>query len=303
MPEALPPLSEQMQQAALDLLLEVGESPDDAAIRRKVEDWLESDPRHARAWDRAQRAWALAGRVPPPRTGPRRRMAAVAVAAVLVLAVAWVRAGHGDLHTAVGEIAASRLDDGSEVVLDGGSDLDVAAGEGGRDVTLLAGAAYFQVVPDAGRPFRVHAGEVTVSVLGTAFDVRLEREAVTVAVASGEVEVDSSGGNRRLRLHPGQQASVERLGGAVAVAAIDHGAVAAWRDGRLVVQDVSLSQVVEILERHHRGRLFIADAALARRRVTGVFDLSDPVAALRLAIAPHGGRMWAWGRLAVVWGA
>jgi len=75
-----------------------------------------------------------------------------------------------------------------------------------RGVTLKleAGAAKFAVTPDPTRPFRVLARNVSVTVLGTVFDVAFEGTAVRVSVERGRVRVDSGSASRELT--PGQSA-------------------------------------------------------------------------------------------------
>ncbi len=51
----------------------------------------------------------------------------------------------------------------------------------------------------------------------------------------------------------------------------------------------AIGDVVAMLGRYHRGMIVLRDETLAARRVTGVYDLADPVAALRTAIKPHAG--------------
>ena len=69
-----------------------------------------------------------------------------------------------------------------------------------RAVTLKleSGAAKFSVTPDASRPFRVLARNVTVTVLGTIFDVAFEGSGVRVSVEQGRVRVDSGALSREL---------------------------------------------------------------------------------------------------------
>jgi transmembrane sensor len=56
----------------------------------------------------------------------------------------------------------------------------VAVGPSGVTLRLESGTATFSVTPNPKRPFRVIAGDVTVSVLGTVFSVGLEARAVRV---------------------------------------------------------------------------------------------------------------------------
>lgn len=290
-----------VQRQAADLLMRLNDRPDDAALRGHLERWQAADPAHARAWARAERAWAATGGLAPAataptlavrRAGPPRWVAVAAVLAVVILAGLGVH--RDDWSAGPDEITHALLEDGSRVTLDAGSGLDVAFVADGREVRLIRGEALFQVAHDAARPFRVRVGEVTVTVLGTVFDLRLDDEAVAVAVASGKVRVDGADG-RHVELAPGQSLRADRRGGAWSTSAVDPDGIAAWRDGRLLVDDASLAQLVQALNRHTRAAVLIRDPELAQRRITGVFDLGQPAAALKAAAAPHGGVVRDWG--------
>jgi transmembrane sensor len=69
---------------------------------------------------------------------------------------------------------------------------------------LESGSAKFSVTADPARPFRVLARDVTVTVLGTVFDVSIEPSGVRVSVERGRVRVDSSSASRELS--PGESA-------------------------------------------------------------------------------------------------
>ena len=76
--------------------------------------------------------------------------------------------------------------------------------ERGVTLKLESGSAKFSVTPDPARPFRVLARDVTVTVLGTVFDVAIEATGVRVSVERGRVRVDSSSTSRELS--PGETA-------------------------------------------------------------------------------------------------
>jgi transmembrane sensor len=54
----------------------------------------------------------------------------------------------------------------------------------------------------------------------------------------------------------------------------------AWQQRRLVINDQPLSELIAELERYRNGRIFLSDSKLKELRVTGVFSLDDPDAAL-----------------------
>ncbi len=75
--------------------------------------------------------------------------------------------------TGAGQKSTVTLADGSRVILDANSTLDVAFAERQRAVRLLNGHAFFDVAHDPGRPFTVQAAGRVVTALGTQFDVKL----------------------------------------------------------------------------------------------------------------------------------
>jgi TolA-binding protein len=95
---------------------------------------------------------------------------------------------------------SSTLADGSRVVLDGpGTVLRKSLEE--RDDVLFeldAGGAQFEVARRPSRVFRVHAGAVTVQVIGTGFRVQRQQSRCRVAVEHGRVLVSWWGGSREL---------------------------------------------------------------------------------------------------------
>ena len=79
------------------------------------------------------------------------------------------------------------LADGSIVTLNTASRIETRMNGQERTVRLLEGEAFFEVAHDATRPFRVYAGDGMTVAVGTAFSVRLNKNAVEVVVSEGKV--------------------------------------------------------------------------------------------------------------------
>ena len=90
-----------------------------------------------------------------------------------------------------------RLADGSTAVpLDGSTEIELVEDRPERvGLSLARGRGRFEVTPRPGRPFTVRAGEVTVTVVGTAFTVERVADRVGVAVQRGTVRVDWATGS------------------------------------------------------------------------------------------------------------
>ena len=89
--------------------------------------------------------------------------------------------------TQVGEQKTIALSDGSTVILNTDSVLDIELTENSRIMRLTQGEAHFDVAPNPDRPFLVYAGDGIVKAVGTAFTVYLRKKAVEVTVSEGVV--------------------------------------------------------------------------------------------------------------------
>ncbi|WP_445371810.1 FecR family protein [Methylomonas sp. HW2-6] len=273
----------------------------DPALLAEFERWLAADAAHAEAYRRLQQLWSDLAEVEPglvpvaadlplqppkPVSAKIRQRARLPLALAASLALWWLSplslGLRSDFHTGFGEVRDIALSDGSAVHLNGNSALLVQFGAGQRRLTLLRGEALFEVSPDPARPFQVQAGDGLITALGTAFNVRVDGDNVEVGVTEHSVALDVQRGSGRQHgvLAEGEQAMFSREDGIGPASAVDQLAATAWRRGKLVFENRPLGDVVAELNRYHRGLLLIGDAALAERRVSGVFRTDQPLAVL-----------------------
>lgn len=102
-----------------------------------------------------------------------------------------------------------RLPDGSTVKLNANSSLQYNEdfGVGGREI-ILTGEAFFDVVKNEAQPLTVYAGNVSITVKGTIFNVRAYREDATVeaSLIEGAIEVsEKSDPERKILLRPNEK--------------------------------------------------------------------------------------------------
>jgi len=102
------------------------------------------------------------------------------------------------------------LKDGSKVYLNKGSGITVFPfSRKGRHVEL-SGEAFFEVSPDANRPFSITCGKTVTEVVGTTFDIRQSKDQVLLYVNSGKVIFRSIDDNQTaLALTSGEAAYFE----------------------------------------------------------------------------------------------
>jgi transmembrane sensor len=263
--------------------------------------WLSAHPANAAAFD-ATLAVALelqsAGdaiseglkEAPAPRRPARRGWlvaGGLAAAAAIVLAVmpygAIAPVPVQTYVTAKGEQRTVKLADGSTLEMNAGSRLSVTLGRHERHVAMPRGEAVFDVAADKARPFVIDAGDRTVRVVGTRFDVRHRGSELSVTVERGLVEVRPGGelAGRAWRLHPGQRLDTAEGVAAVALSTVDPQQVESWRAGRLIYRDQPLGDVVADLNQQFARPITLDDPALAQVRVSGVLVLDDQSAVIR----------------------
>jgi transmembrane sensor len=277
------------QDAAVDWWLRQNEgAPLSKTEKAAFDRWLAADPAHRAAFEEVAGLFGqLAQRCPGagPIRKKRRSKRKLAGAGVVATALALLLLGDApaylmsDHYAGVGAPERITLGDGSRIELDSRSAITVRFTGAERRIVLLEGEAWFEAAPDAARPFVVEAAGGTVTALGTAFDVALERGTAHVAV--GEHRVAVASGGRSVVVGEGQQTAYAKGAAAEAPAEADLDRVSAWRRRQLMFENRPLGEVVDALARYRRGLVLFADPALRSRRVTGVFRVDDPLAALR----------------------
>lgn len=270
----------------------------------ELQAWLDADPRHRDLLDAAQRAWRITGeQSTQPRMQAlrqaalenahasrraRRRTAMLATAAccLLALGLVWWWWMPRVYETGIGERTSVTLADGSTLLLDAATRVEVRMRGHRRDLRLEYGRATFAVAKDASRPFSVSAGDSTVIATGTRFSVeRLPRQ-LRVVLYEGRVEVADNGvaasniartdAHHNRTLTPGQEliASSDATRDA-RIARVDTGTARAWERGLLVFRDEPLDLAVARVNRYSRQALRVGDPAASRIRISGVFKAGD----------------------------
>lgn len=313
MPNNLEDNARVIRQEAFDWLIRLNEAAETPALRAEFEDWLYQSAEHGHTWERACRMWSSMGRAPAfyerANVSARRRSmrnfipsrraivttagAAIAFCLVYVLLPSLLLNFQADYQTRTAETQKITLPDGSSVLLGPASAITSDFTSGSRNIRLLAGEAYFDVVHDASRPFHVISKDLDVEVLGTAFDVRLSEEGTEVGLERGSIHTRGSVAGKKIdeRLSPGDIVTVSRQDGTLAKETIPLADIGAWRNERLIVVDATIGSVIEQIRRYHSSWITVPDIGLAERKVSGVFNLADPDQALVTLVAPYGGNV------------
>ncbi|MFT0139397.1 FecR domain-containing protein [Alcanivoracaceae bacterium MT1] len=181
-----------------------------------------------------------------------------------------------DYAAGVGETRAVALSDGTRLVLNTDTAVDVRFDETAREILLRRGEILVTTGAREARPLRVRSGGGVIRPVGTRFFVRLMDRATQIGVFEGAVEWRQGGGSP-VSLAAGRQATFG-AGGIPPVSALSVNA-AEWENGRLIAERMTVSRFVEELARYRYG-LVDCEPGVAALRVTGVFPLTDTDQAL-----------------------
>lgn len=275
-----------------------GEASD--AERAACQQWRAAHPDHERAWMRLQQMEDKLSGVPhtvarhtllQPAlnafTGRRRTLLLLGLATAtggITYAVrdsATWQIAVSDHSTRTGEIREITLADGTRVVLNTATALDVRFDDQQRRVILRGGEILVTTAADPAsrhRPFLVQSQQGTVEALGTRFVVRQHADQSQVAVFAGAVQIrphQASGDG--VRVDSGHSTSFTSALVQPQVAATESSA--AWTGGTLVAENMRLADFLAELGRYRSG-LLRCDPAVAEWRTTGVFSVRDTDRAL-----------------------
>jgi transmembrane sensor len=191
--------------------------------------------------------------------------------------------------TAVGQQATVTLPDGSQVTLNTDTALRTGTDENRRRLVYLdKGQAFFKVAKDRRHPFVVAAAGRTVTALGTAFDVRIDRGELKVVLVEGKVRVEAATPRPATAAVPAARRATpmatDMSAGSQLVARDDTewrltptnvDRETSWLQGQLVFDGAPLREVVKEMNRYSTRKVEIADPSLAERRVGGNFSPGD----------------------------
>ena len=319
-----------VEQEAADWLIKLDRNVEPSADElENLREWLSRSSAHreellslARLWGNMNVLTELA--VPLGDVGARERMtrpadrvrigmrvAFAGFTAMLIVSVAvlfttpspedsWTTT-NGVYSTSVGEQQSSLLTDGSTVILNTNSRVQVNYSGEYRDIHLLWGEAHFTVAENDEIPFRVIAANRRVEAVGTAFAVHLRDNEVEVTVSEGKVELVShepavagpatsddapleellgtfEAGEAIIVADSAPDAGTEDLIRRIELPNVDR--LLAWREGLLAFSGESLETVVEEIGRYTTVNIEIPDPGVRAIRIGGQFPVGETDAML-----------------------
>ena len=305
------PAFEDLQQAAQWFAV-LQDSAVSSEERLNWQQWLDSGPRQQAAWDQVIAvAGVFAGAAVPlarqvleqrPAISRQRRnvMRALLIAPATGLAgwtgwsvsrsTAW-RGWVAEHRTDTGERRSIRLADGSQLMLNTATGLDVDFSQALRRLVLHRGEMLVSSGRDPASPSRPLVVDVLpgrLTALGTRFSVRYEEDgAVGVEVYEGAVQLTPNNAAESLVVPAGRKAWLRSDGAEPRPG--ETGDSPDWQRGMLVADSMRLEDFIAELRRYRGGYLACAPE-VADLRIVGSYPLADTdriLSALQATLPVH----------------
>jgi len=219
---------------------------------------------------------------------PRRRVRTVLVLALTIAftaAALWISVKGAHRNTATATVSLTRkstdrseskfilLQDSTQVWLNAASALEYPDqfNDKKREV-YLTGEAYFDVKHADKIPFIIHTGNVSTTVMGTAFNIKAYpgQQDITVSVSRGKVSVSRKDG-WLATLTKGQQLRVAKEGTAMIEKNIRAEGVAAWQQGNILYDDETFAGIIADMERTYNVGITIQNTSIGDLKVSTSF--------------------------------
>lgn len=249
--------------------------------------WRQADPGNEAAWQQLQRVQSRFNSLPDRTAGSNVLAARPSLSRRQLLALAGVGAGVGllglgsigpgslrqaDLRTPTGGLARHQLADGTQLVLNTATRVDVDISATQREIHLLEGEIWVATGTHP-LPLRVYGRDgVLTTLLGTEFNVRQWAHQTRLSVFQGQVLVAAKQGAELISVSAGE--GLAFAGDRVQERFVAQTDSTAWLQGKLAAADMPLTNFLAELGRYRPGILRVSPT-LANQRVTGVFSVHD----------------------------
>lgn len=283
-----PPLDIKVLEAAATWYVQLNDGNPDPARTHAWQTWLAASPRHAAAWARVEALQQQWNQVSPRAAlsglsaARKQRRQVLKILGVLLAMGGTLLVGEqvpyrallAGQRTGSGERRTLRLDDGSQLVMNVDTAVDIRFDDRQRRITLHQGEILIETGKDlAQRPFLVHSQHGSVRALGTRFSVRQLPTGTSVCVHEAAVEVRPlQAPDQVVRLSAGQQTRFDQQR-VQPVIALPAGS-SAWTRSMLSVNDWRLGDFIEELNRYRPGVLR-CDKAIRNLSISGTFRIDD----------------------------
>lgn len=178
-----------------------------------------------------------------------------------------------DYKTKTGEQRRLDLADGSHIILNTDTAINVTYDQQQRHIELIKGEIHIEVVQDTQkRPFYVQNRDGLMQDIGTTFNIRQYDQHSVLSVSEGEVQITTQKSKQVAHVLANKQVLFSKT--AIQPIVDAQPQYSTWTKGILNVYKMPLTEFLTELDRYHSGKLYY-DYRIADLEVSGVFPMQD----------------------------
>ena len=195
-------------------------------------------------------------------------------------------------QTAIGEQSTVMLPDGTQIILNTNTSVEVDYSNQARLLQLNSGELHIKVAKDPSRPLSVMAAGQVVQAIGTEFNIEItDKQKIELVVTEGKVKVgvqqapdktatdnqSATPTNQALTLAAGEQIMLgdPQPGEVTEVSAEEIAVKLSWRSGNLIFRGEFLEEAVKEIGRYTSVEFVFMNEDLKKMRVAGLFKAGD----------------------------
>lgn len=203
------------------------------------------------------------------------RAAAAAVLILFVTGVGYWLATKDNIQTyttAQNEQKQVKLEDGTSIVLEASTAITVSDGynKKNRTVTMTQGKASFTIEHQDKLPFIVEMGKVYVRDIGTAFDIKMDKNQILLAVTNGVATFNKQNSGESKELKAGSSLVYDIASDKF----IEPTVVGAQQDTaiELTFNNAPLADVIKLIQLKHKKNIKLENTNMGKKKLTASLD-------------------------------
>lgn len=172
------------------------------------------------------------------------------------------------------QVLIEQLPDGSELTLNKNSEISYVRNfKKHRHVKLSKGDVFFNVAHDKAHPFVIDINKVSVTVVGTSFNIKRLNDQTEIVVETGIVRVELNG--EKIELHKGEKILIGRPDAKLIKEKNTDQLYNYYRSNLFIANNTPLQKLVDVINEAYGSEISINDPSLAAETMTTTFKVTD----------------------------
>ncbi len=172
------------------------------------------------------------------------------------------------------------LPDGSTITLNQGATIQYSTSfitGFNREVTITKGEAFFEISKISGKGFTVHTPDYDVNVLGTKFNINIDRINTSIVLTEGSVILDNlTNSNIEMEMIPGELVSCTHDGKSLPLKeTVNTTVYTLWTEHKLQFKNFTMKDMEEVFRKYFNKTLIINDKYIEKVKLGGSAPIDD----------------------------